>query len=75
MNESDIFYPLFVSLAIGLLVGIERGWQQRDSAAGLRSAGIRTYGLIGLLGGVSGILSLQFGALLLGLIFLAPLCW
>lgn len=44
---------LAVALCIGLLVGIERGWQDRDLPEGGRTAGVRTYSLIGLLGGVS----------------------
>lgn len=41
-----------LALAIGLLVGLERGWRERDAPAGSRTAGIRTYGLVGLVGGV-----------------------
>ncbi|HXZ67223.1 MAG TPA: DUF4010 domain-containing protein, partial [Alphaproteobacteria bacterium] len=43
---------LAVALAIGLLIGIERGWQEREMPEGGRTAGIRTYTLIGLLGGL-----------------------
>lgn len=45
-----------LALAIGFLVGIERGWKQRDEDDGHRVAGIRTFALIGLLGGISGLL-------------------
>ena len=45
-----------LGLALGLLVGIERGWSQRESADGARFAGIRTYGLLGLAGGLGGAL-------------------
>jgi uncharacterized membrane protein (DUF4010 family) len=38
------------------LIGLERGWQQRGTRAGGRVAGLRTYGLIGLLGGLAGLL-------------------
>jgi uncharacterized membrane protein (DUF4010 family) len=41
-------------LGIGLLFGLERGWRTRDAAAGSRSAGIRTFALSGLLGGLTG---------------------
>lgn len=44
---------LGLALAIGLLVGIERGWREREAPAGSRTAGIRTYGISGLLGGVT----------------------
>lgn len=43
---------LGLALAIGLLVGLERGWRERDAPAGSRTAGFRTYGLAGLLGGI-----------------------
>ncbi|MHA6494004.1 MgtC/SapB family protein [Pseudomonas borbori] len=43
----------FVSaLAIGLLIGAERGWQERNSEDGQFAAGIRTFGLSALLGGI-----------------------
>ena len=47
---------LAVSLALGLLVGIQRGWAQRDRPAGSRFAGVRTFALVGLGGGISGML-------------------
>jgi uncharacterized membrane protein (DUF4010 family) len=43
---------LSLALAIGLLVGLERGWRERDAADRSRTAGIRTYGISGLLGGI-----------------------
>jgi len=47
-----LIFHLAVSLAIGLVVGVERGWRERREAQGSRTAGIRTYALLGLLGGV-----------------------
>jgi len=47
------FYHLGVALAIGLLIGIERGWSERDEQEGTRMAGVRTFALIGLLGGAA----------------------
>ena len=44
------------ALAAGLLVGIERGWKQRDEKPGSRVAGIRTFTLIGLCGGIAGLI-------------------
>jgi uncharacterized membrane protein (DUF4010 family) len=46
-----------LAAAIGLLVGIERGWQEREARDGSRVAGIRTYTLIGILGGICGFLT------------------
>lgn len=43
-----------LSLSLGLLVGIQRGWAQRELTAGSRFAGIRTFGLLGLAGGLAG---------------------
>ncbi len=43
---------LGLALAIGLLVGLERGWQERDAPDRSRTAGIRTFGISGLLGGI-----------------------
>lgn len=46
---------LAAALAIGSLVGLERGWQQRNLPDGGRVAGLRTFALIGFLGGVLGL--------------------
>ena len=40
-------------LAIGSLVGLERGWQRREEPPGGRAAGLRTFALSALLGGVA----------------------
>lgn len=69
--EIESLYFLLVALAIGLMIGVERGWQERASQEGQRIAGVRTYGLIGLLGGGFGLLAEQFGPLVLGLGFIA----
>ncbi len=55
------FQRLGLALAIGFLVGVERGWHARDLAEGGRTAGIRTYALTGLLGGVSALLAQSLG--------------
>lgn len=55
------FERLGLSLAIGFLVGVERGWRGRDIAEGGRTAGIRTYALMGLLGGVAALLAHDLG--------------
>ncbi len=61
---------LAIALAIGLIIGMERGWESRESPAGLRIAGIRSFGLIGLLGGLSALLAAQFGVSVLVIAFL-----
>lgn len=54
MDDHDILVRLALALAVGLLLGMERGWHGRDEAEGKRIAGIRTFALTGLFGGVSG---------------------
>jgi uncharacterized membrane protein (DUF4010 family) len=70
MDQSEAISRLTVALAIGLLVGLERGWRTRDEEEHHRAAGFRTFALSGLLGGVTGIAALQAGAQLIGLVFL-----
>lgn len=48
------FSGIGLALALGLLIGVQRSWAKRDAAAGSRFAGIRTYGLLGLAGGLAG---------------------
>lgn len=55
--DTDLFLRLGAALGVGLLVGVERAWRQRDDREGGRTAGVRTFGLIGLLGGICGALS------------------
>ena len=43
-------------LAVGALVGLERGWKLKDEVAGTRVAGVRTFSLLGLAGGTAGLL-------------------
>ena len=52
------------ALGVGLLVGLERGWRDRDLPEGGRVAGLRTFALIGLLGGLLALLSSTPGLLL-----------
>ncbi|WP_445398071.1 MgtC/SapB family protein [Zobellella sp. An-6] len=52
---------LGVALLLGTLIGIQRGWQSRDTQAGLRVAGIRTHALVGLLGGLVALLGTHVG--------------
>jgi uncharacterized membrane protein (DUF4010 family) len=56
LNEDSAYRNLAVALAVGLLVGVERGWRQRGEIAGSRIAGVRTFALLSLLGGVLGLL-------------------
>ncbi len=58
MDLIDLATRLGLALALGFVVGLERGWKERDEGEGHRTAGIRTFSLIGLLGGIFGMLSL-----------------
>ena len=69
-QELQTFYYLGVALSIGLLIGVERGWKARKADVGERVAGVRTYGLISLLGGGLALLADQLGAFILGLAFI-----
>ncbi|OYQ35573.1 hypothetical protein CHU95_07570 [Niveispirillum lacus] len=72
MDEIDLLTRLAVALAIGLLVGLERGWRLRDAPEGQRAAGLRTFAITGLLGGTAGLLTHSLDNLLfLGVAFLA----
>ncbi len=65
------FYHLGVALAIGLLIGVERGWSEREEQEGTRIAGVRTFALIGLLGGALVLVAPALGGWLVALGLLA----
>ncbi len=54
LSATRPFHGVALALALGLLIGIERGWSQRLDADGARVAGIRTFALLGLTGGLAG---------------------
>ncbi len=56
MDLIDVFQRLGLAIAIGAAVGVERHWRERDEPEGARIAGIRTFTLIGMTGGISGLL-------------------
>jgi uncharacterized membrane protein (DUF4010 family) len=70
MTVTALFNRLAVSLAIGLLVGLQRGWQSREAEDHQRAAGFRTFALTGLLGGITGAIARDFGVLVIGFVFL-----
>lgn len=67
--ETNQFILLGIALAIGLLIGVERGWRFRQQEEGKRVAGLRTFGLTGLLGGCAGTLATGLGQIGFALIF------
>jgi hypothetical protein len=64
MVDIELFQRTGLAVTIGLLIGIERGWQEREAKSGTRVAGTRTFTLIGTLGGICALLP---GDLTLGL--------
>jgi uncharacterized membrane protein (DUF4010 family) len=70
MDETELLGRLGVALAIGLLAGLERGWQRREDEDHQRTAGFRTFAISGLFGGVAAAISIKAGPLVLGLVFL-----
>lgn len=61
MDTLELFQRLAVALAIGFLIGLERGWKTRLEPDGDRAAGLRTNALGGLLGGVWAALGMSHG--------------
>lgn len=61
MTEFELAQRLGVAIAIGALVGAERHWRDRDESDGQRTAGLRTFTLIGGLGGVAAALDQALG--------------
>ena len=59
-----------VALAIGLMVGIERGWKAREVDESDHIAGLRTFGLAGLMGGIAGALGRDLGGAFTAVVFL-----
>src|SRR5690606_13198662 len=59
--DLELSLNLATSLGIGLLIGAERAWRARDDADSEQMAGIRTFGLTGLLGGLAALSQNYFG--------------
>lgn len=64
----DLWAHAGSGLAVGLLVGIERGWKLRGEADGMRVAGIRTFTLLGLVAGLAGVLAAAGYAFVSGMV-------
>lgn len=59
MTDLEIAVRLAVAALAGLAVGIEREWSGHASGPGARFAGVRTFFLLGLLGGLAGVLGAE----------------
>jgi uncharacterized membrane protein (DUF4010 family) len=87
MTDFELFQRFAIAIAIGLLAGVERHWRERYDPDGSRMAGIRTYSLIGMMGGAAALIDLsllqRFPAVavpglvtgLLGLPFITGFAW
>lgn len=53
MQLEELLSRVALALGIGLLIGLERGWTRREAAPGSRTAGVRTFAISGLLGGIT----------------------
>lgn len=73
MSDEETLIRLAVALGVGLIIGLERGFDDRDELQTGRVAGMRSFGLLGLLGGLSALLAVQFGALPLAVGLLASI--
>jgi uncharacterized membrane protein (DUF4010 family) len=65
-SEAPLWHRLAIALGIGLVVGLERGWKTRDQHGGQRLAGLRTFAIAALCGGVLAALSLPDRFIVLG---------
>lgn len=81
MDFEELLLRVALSFGIGLLIGLERGWHTREARPGSRTAGVRTFAISGLTGGIVGALArgvsspvgelTTAGSILLGSSFLA----
>ncbi|MGE0094366.1 MAG: MgtC/SapB family protein [Alphaproteobacteria bacterium] len=71
MDDFDTLRRLALALAIGVLIGLERGWHGRDEPEGGRVAGVRTLAIGGLLGGLAALLTETMGGTVMAVAFLA----
>lgn len=71
MDEITIIERAAIALAIGSVVGLERGWSERNIPEGGRVAGLRTFALIGLAGGIDAIVGLELGTFVAAVMALA----
>lgn len=56
MDHVELFQRVGLAIAIGAAVGVERHWRERDEPAGSRTAGIRTFIMVGMVGGIAGLI-------------------
>ncbi len=62
-----LLFPLFISIGIGFLIGLERQFTKETKENEDQFAGLRTYTMISLMGFISAFLAAKFGGLLFGI--------
>jgi hypothetical protein len=62
MYFEELISRFGLALGIGLLIGLERGWRMRGDPPGGRTAGIRTFTISGVIGGVIGAIAQSVGS-------------
>ncbi len=67
-------WNLLIALLLGAIIGTQRGWVMRHGVEGSRVAGIRTFSLVALLGGLIAVLGQIYTPILLGLALIALVC-
>jgi uncharacterized membrane protein (DUF4010 family) len=67
MDFGELISRFGLALGVGLLFGLERGWRMRGDPPGGRTAGIRTFTITGVLGGVTGAIAQSAGGVASGI--------
>ena len=61
MDNVELYQRLGLAIAIGAAVAVERHWREKDAPEGARTAGIRTFTMFGMAGGVAGLIERSLG--------------
>jgi uncharacterized membrane protein (DUF4010 family) len=75
MAPPDLYLRFLVALAIGLGVGIERGWKLRAEPPGAREAGIRTFAILSLTGFAASLARQPMGDAFVAILALGVICF
>ncbi len=70
MTDKLQLLDLAIALGVGAMIGVERGWSQREMPEGTRVAGLRTFSLFGLFGGVAAAMGTLYGVAILAAVSL-----
>lgn len=66
----ELLKSLGLSAALGLLVGLQREWAKNGGSGADANSGIRTFALVSVLGALSGLLGIAFGAWVIAAVFI-----